>query len=437
MLENPIQSELPPDLRRERGALIARRMRITAKSPGLYIVPASTGAGSYLVEDGEDGNKSCSCPDFELRRSPCKHVWAVEYARGRETLADGSTKTTETLRVTYRQEWPAYNAAQCHEKEHVAIMIQDLCSGIPEEAQKGRGQRRLPKADRVFAMAMKVYGGMSSRRSDTDMRDYATRGLISKAPSYNSVIDYFDDASMTTILYALIEESVAPLSAVETTFAPDSTGFSTCTYKRWYDEKYGKEKSEQKWIKAHCMVGCKTNVITAVKVTDSNMNDAPELPALLATTCERFTPENVTADKGYLSINNAAVITAAGATPYIPFKKNASGNGSKSHPTNKADRELWKKLFHFFSLQKTAFLATYHKRSNAESTFSALKRKFDGALRSKTRIAQENELLCKILCFNLTMVVHAMYEFGATPSFWQISAMRETRTTWEMIELPS
>jgi hypothetical protein len=45
---------------------------------------------------------------------------------------------------------------------------------------------------------------------------------------------------LTPILIAMIRESAAPLAAVETTFAADSTGFSTCQYKRWFDEKYGK-----------------------------------------------------------------------------------------------------------------------------------------------------------------------------------------------------
>jgi alpha-L-fucosidase 2 len=49
----------------------------------------------------------------------------------------------------------------------------------------------------------------------------------------------------------MITESAIPLRSVESQFAIDSTGFSTLTYRRWFDEKYGKERSEAKWVKAH------------------------------------------------------------------------------------------------------------------------------------------------------------------------------------------
>ena len=63
------------------------------------------------------------------------------------------------------------------------------------------------------------------------------------------------------------------------------------------------------------------------------------------------------------------------------------------------------------------FLAHYHARSNVESTFSAVKRKFGGSLRSKNVTAQTNEVLCKALCFNLSMLVHAMHALGVEPTF--------------------
>jgi hypothetical protein len=47
-------------------------------------------------------------------------------------------------------------------------------------------------------------------------------------------------------------------------------------------------------------------------------------------------------------------------------------------------------------------MAHYHKRSNVESTFSAIKRKFGDSVMSKTDAAMANEVLCKVLCHNLT-----------------------------------
>ena len=64
------------------------------------------------------------------------------------------------------------------------------------------------------------------------------------------------------------------------------------------------------------------------------------------------------------------------------------------------------------------FLAHYHKRSNAETTFSMIKGKFGDRLRSKTRTAQVNEALCKVLAHNLCCLIQSIYELGIEPTFW-------------------
>lgn len=43
------------------------------------------------------------------------------------------------------------------------------------------------------------------------------------------------------------------------------------------------------------------------------------------------------------------------------------------------------------------FLDHYHKRSNAETVFSMIQRKFGNSVRSKSDTAQVNEVLCKVL----------------------------------------
>jgi len=48
--------------------------------------------------------------------------------------------------------------------------------------------------------------------------------------------------------------------------------------------------------------------------------------------------------------------------------------------------------------QREEFSAYYHKRSNVESTFSMIKAKFCARIRSKTPVAQVNEVLCEVLC---------------------------------------
>jgi transposase len=113
----------------------------------------------------------------------------------------------------------------------------------------------------------------------------------------------------------------------------------------------------------------------------------------------------MSADKAYASVNNIEAIHAVGATPFVAFRVGITG----------ASGGLFRKAFHFFSLHREEFLQSYHKRSNVESAFSMMKRKFGDSVRSKTQVAMKNEALCKILCPNICCLISAMYELGIEP----------------------
>jgi transposase len=101
-------------------------------------------------------------------------------------------------------------------------------------------------------------------------------------------------------------------------------------------------------------------------------------------------------------------LTDLGIDPFIMFTGNAKGNGKSA---------TWNKLFHFFQMNRDEFLTHYHRRSNVESTFSGMKRKFGEIIRSKTPVAQRNELLLKVVCHNIVCVIHEMHESGAEALF--------------------
>jgi len=406
------------DVREQRGLEIAATKKLRQKGD-LWIVPSQSGAGTYVVDPTEQRGTTCTCPDYEARSQRCKHVYAVEFTILRErTNADGS-KVTEQLRLTYRQEWSAYNAAQTTEKERVATLLHDLCAAIDNPIYK-RGRPRLPLADSVFCAAMKVYGGSSARRTMTDMRDYAAKGYIDRAPHFNSISNALENPDLTPLLYAMIEESATPLRALETDFAVDSSGFSTGEYQRWFSVKYGKEMSRSKWLKAHVCIGTHTNVVTAARITDNygpDTHDAGHLSPLLDRTLARgFTVEMMSADKAYSSRKNLTAIDAARAFPLIPFKSNSTGFHASGEGA-----ALWRKMYGFFMYRREEFLTHYHKRSNVETTFSMIKAKFGTRIRSKTPVAQVNELLCKILCHNLCCLVQSFYELGVEAEFWKAS----------------
>lgn len=59
----------------------------------------------------------------------------------------------------------------------------------------------------------------------------------------------------------------------------------------------------------------------------------------------------------------------------------------------------------------------YHLRSNIESTNNMIKSKFTDLVRSKNSLAQYNEILLKVICHNIVVLIQSMFELGIEPGF--------------------
>jgi transposase len=400
------------DLREQRGMELAATRTIRRKK-GVWFVPSQSKGPLYQVNLKAEMS-TCTCLDHETRKVKCKHIYAATFVMMRETNSDGSV--TETLTVTeekrtYPQNWSAYNDAQTHEQDRFQVLLADLCAGLTT-AQPKTGRPRLPLSDAVFNIVFKVYSTVSQRRFMSDLREAHERGYITKVPHFNSISNYLENPELTPVLRTLITQSSLPLKSVETDFAADSSGFTTSRFTRWFDVKYGVVKQKQDWVKCHLMCGVKTNIVTAVEIHGQWASDIKLLPDLVNATAENFQISEVSADKGYASRKNVNAIVEKGATPFISFPSHHQGYGGGA----------WTKMFHYFQFRRDDFLQHYHKRSNVESTFSMMKRKFGDSLRSKTDVAMVNETLCKILAHNLVVLIHETHELGIDPVFWDHSA---------------
>lgn len=403
------------DAREERGKQIAKTMRIKRKGEH-YLVPSQTNTkDNYIVDLTAEDGPTCTCPDFEERGvgMRCKHIHATEYAVIFESTADGGGEVltvTRVARTTYKQNWPKYDAAQMGQRESFVKLLRGLCEGVVQPSQS-MGRPRHNLADVIFSLVWRAYSGKSLRRMTGELRDLRDRGVIESAPHFNTLSDYDCRDEITDILKALVDASALPFKDIESDFACDSSGFATSRFGRWYDEKWGRERTGKEWVKAHIMVGVKTHVITAVSITrgfGSDTSDSRQFKGLLASTADKFTVGEVSADKAYLAKRNLEAVAAVGGTAYVPFKSN-SKDGSRS--------TLWNRLYHYFQSEREDFLTHYHKRSNVETAFSMLKRNFGDSIRSKVDTAQENDLLCKVIAHNICCIVTAIHERGLTPKF--------------------
>ena len=132
-------------------------------------------------------------------------------------------------------------------------------------------------------------------------------------------------------------------------------------------------------------------------------------PLIKTTANNGFEVEEVSADKAYSSRENHKVVQKLGGQAFIPFRTNANGKSQGAM--------VWRKAFLFFQLHSDEFYAHYHKRSNVESTFAAIKKKFGDTVKAKSDVGQKNELYCKLIAYNITVLVQEMFELGIKPDF--------------------
>src|SRR3989344_7262019 len=105
----------------------------------------------------------CSCPDCELRHKKCKHIHAVEFYVKKQIDEEGRITETKGVKISYSQDWKAYNNAQTNEKLVFMKLLKDLCDFV-EQPEYKFGRPTLAYADLIFASALKVYSTFSLRR---------------------------------------------------------------------------------------------------------------------------------------------------------------------------------------------------------------------------------------------------------------------------------
>jgi transposase len=390
--------------RKQKGYEIAQQNQIKITKDG-WLVESQSGNGFYKVSN----EFMCNCPDSELHMETCKHAFAVRYYLNIEKKTRDGIEV-EKIPLTYPQAWSIYNEAQASEGKLFYELLGDLVRDLedPELIEVPR-RPRLKFSNTLYLTIAKVYSQLSCRRANSLFGMVKEKANIQYIPHFNAVSVILNREDITPILQELVATTSAPLKSVESQFAVDSSGFRTRSFTPYIEDKYGTKK-EHKWIKAHICVGTKTNIITALKITEGYGSDSKEFIQLAQQTKDNgFDIREISADKAYSSRDNLTYIDSIGGTAFIPFKSN-----SRAKP--KGSR-IWNKMYHYFNMNKDDFMLHYHKRSNVESTFASIKRKLGDTLKSKNSTAQINELLCKIIAYNITVLIQEMHELGINVDF--------------------
>jgi transposase len=132
---------------------------------------------------------------------------------------------------------------------------------------------------------------------------------------------------------------------------------------------------------------------------------------LLDDTAKIFSMKELSADAGYLSKENVKAIAKKGAIPFIMGKRGVNV------PRRKGFVSPWGEMLRAWKHNQMYFAEHYHRRSNVESTFSMVKKKFGDFCRAKKSQSQENEILSRIVVHNAVVLAEALLSYDLRKGF--------------------
>ena len=375
----------------------------------------------------------------------CLSGSAGEYYDGANSgLTDEGGLPPERLKRGDPGFWKAYNGAQGLEWCDFRSILGGLADllNIMELSNygcAGKGRPRSPLGHAVFACVLKAHEGLIWRELPAHLKDAIDLGYFRAVPSHNpssqsgialgtgvppvkiphanTLGDVLRSEWVTPILLELVSVTAGPLREIDTIFAIDGTGLSTRQYERWLHVKTANrpqdsdesdtsaegdadglyEVRRHQWVKLHILVGVKTNVIVRAAISPGNSHDNIFYPGLVSESAQRFYVKQVCADMAYSSKANCELAEKLGFDAWTPFKSNTRPPSDDNSP--------WDVKLRYSLEYPEEFWKKYHQRSIVESTISAMKRLLREQLRTKAFNTQVNEALCKVIAYNLSVLV--------------------------------
>jgi hypothetical protein len=387
-----------------------------------YKVRSQRGGGFYHVEE-RSGLWDCDCPDAALTR-PCLHVLGVFLKRGIIPHPDEETEEPEA-RDGKEMDHAAMRKAELAISSNLPRLAYRLFEMLPQPPPRyGPGRPSLTQTDGLLCALLWSINGRNMRREQETRDRLTAEGILGRRIACNSVSRALTDEETTPLLEAALRLTREPFStldahaspltlAVGSTFAVDSTGFTPSRRGHYSEERHRQRAAREKrtgpaeplpWLKAHIMVSTRAHLITSARITSSigkGTGDPSLFPPLMDETAATFRVGVVVGDPAYTNRAIVEQVVSLGATPIFKPRSNMR--------TQQHGVSGWGDMIAFFMVHRQEFDALYHRRVQVESVNSAIKRRFGESLRSRTPISRRNELLCRLIAYNLVVLIQQVH----------------------------
>ncbi len=235
------------------------------------------------------------------------------------------------------------------------------------------GPKKYKLKEHLFALLLMQAFKLSLRRIESLLK------LIGiKVPTYSALCK--SRKKIPTIILSKIILVTSGLNHEEV--AIDGTGFSRTNPSFHYIKRIDRKEPMKNFAKLSMLYDVKKHKAVAFHIEEKRTNDMKDAKPLLQDYCKM---KYLFGDKAYDAEWLHKYCFKHGIKTIIPKKKNIRrGFYRKVQMKNYSDE-------------------VYHKRSNIESGFSAIKRKYGGYVFGKNLASIRNEIYCKGICHNLKL----------------------------------
>ncbi|MBS3091499.1 transposase [Candidatus Pacearchaeota archaeon] len=291
------------------------------------------------------------------------------------------------------------------EKKNFLIVLTDFFERTDEKKVSGNGRPPIYFKDMLKSLLIMAYHGMSYRRCRSDLELAKEMGILYAAPKRSTLCKYMNEKSIKEQLVDLIQQSAIYFISSESSMIVDSTWYPLKSCHTGYLKKPNFKKNKSKEIppllktrKLHVALLKNSRIIAYATTSKGTKNDSPLFKEILTKVINNgFDIKVLLADAGYMSKSNYSFAQEKGVDNiFIDFRKNVTGKRAKS--------KAWKDAFYLWKKDNEYWHESYRYRVIIEGFFSLLKKKFMNWLRTRKAISRDNEMLLKVLAYNLTIL---------------------------------
>ena len=308
---------------------------------------------------------------------------------------------------TTKRDWFEYNEAKTRRVQTFLSLLLLILDTVPlPSLYKGKGRKPIPIRDIIICLSLKIYYKTSFRDIIGELKQHKKELGLEKVPHFNTLRRYMVDPRITVMLGILLVFLIQPIAALETVFASDATGFGTSRKSEYFtvvvnshakkdakNKKLLQKKKRKDFVKLHVTIGTVSQMVVCAVSTIGKKREPTQFESMVKMVSSVFKIKEWLGDAGYLSRKACNLVSKQHGIPFFWPKSNSTAKSRGSY--------AWSDMITMFKNSLEVFKKHYHQRSKVESVFSSIKAYFGSTVSSRSIEGQLNELLFKVLAYNL------------------------------------